>query len=78
MCVRLSLLQREKEASGTRRVVARETIGIVVGKLETLAFFQKWYVVKEKHRPEGSLLQRQGRPREEGATCDTGERHRPF
>ena len=41
VCVRLSLLQREKEASGTRRVVARETIGIVVGKLETLAFFSK-------------------------------------
>ena len=69
VCARLSLLQREREASGTRRVMARETFGIVVGKLETLAFFQKWYDLKDTHRPEGrlcvcgSLLQRQGRPR---------------
>ena len=43
-----------------------------LGSSKLSPFFQKWYVVKEKHRPEGSLLQRQGRPREEGATCDTG------
>ena len=41
VCVRLSLLQREREASGMRRIMARETFGIVVGKHETLVSFSK-------------------------------------
>ena len=40
----VSLLWRE--ASGTRRVMARD-LCIVVGELETLGFFKKWYVLKD-------------------------------
>ena len=47
--------------------------GIVVRKLETLAFFQKWYVLKDTHRPEGRPCVYMW-----VSAAEAGERQRPF